>query len=59
MKKNSQIHLWIETEIVEKLKKEAETLNVSVAEIYRQRLRNNSPLQKIEFILSEIDKKIR
>ena len=54
MKKNTQIHLLIETNLFEKLKKEAEESSVSFAEYCRIKLRENSKLKKIEEMLLEV-----
>ena len=56
MKKNAQIHLLIESEVVDKIKKEAEEKNVSWSEICRQKLRQNNQLNIIEIRLEEIEK---
>jgi len=58
MKKNSQIHLWIETEILLKLKKRAEDKGITLAEYCRLKLRENSKLNRIEFLLEEIKKAV-
>jgi hypothetical protein len=47
MKKNSQLHLWLETETLEKIRIEAEERDVSVAELCRGRLRQGDKLDKI------------
>jgi predicted HicB family RNase H-like nuclease len=54
MKKNSQIHLWLETELKEKLMKEAEEKRLSLNEFCLQKLRENSQLDRIEGMLEEI-----
>ncbi len=54
MKKNSQIHLFLETELKEKLEKEAQGQNISFSELCRQRLRDNDRLSKIEYVLEQI-----
>lgn len=59
MKKNSQLHLWIETELIEKLRKQAEENNLPVAELCRLKLRENSQLDRIESFIKELDKKIK
>jgi predicted DNA binding CopG/RHH family protein len=48
-KKNGQIHLKIESELLEKIKKEAKELGIPRAELIRIRLRGN-PMSK-EIIL--------
>jgi len=54
MKKNSQIHIWLETGLKQKLEEQAEENNVSLMSLCRQRLRDNNRLAKIEYILEEI-----
>ena len=50
--------MWIETETIEKLKKESDVLNISLAELCRQRLKENSQLTRMEFLISELNKKL-
>jgi len=54
MKKNYKIHLVIDKELAENLKKFAEEDNLSIAEICRQKLRGNSQLTRIELMLERI-----
>ena len=58
MKKNSQIHLFLETEDLESLKKQADNLGISVSEFCRQKLRECSQLSRIELTVEEIKKKL-
>ena len=51
MRKNSQIHLLIETELFELLKKEAEKSSVGFSEYCRRKLRENCKLEVIEMLL--------
>jgi hypothetical protein len=51
MGKNSQVHLFLETSLKNKLKKEAEEKCISVSELCRQKLRENDRLGMIEFKL--------
>ena len=57
MKKNAQIHLHVESELREKLMKEANENNISMNELCLQRLRKNSQLDRIEMMLDEVLKK--
>lgn len=59
MKKNYQLHLRIESEIIEQLKKQAKISNLSLAELCRKRIRDSSQLQRIEIILNEMNKTIK
>lgn len=47
-KKNSHIHLLLETNLKEKLVKEAEERNIGISELCRQKLRGNAQLDRIE-----------
>ncbi len=58
MKKNSKINVWIETELYQKLKKQAEDEGTNLSQICRRRLMENPPLIKIENMISELSKKI-
>jgi len=58
MKKNCQLHLFLETELLDELRKQSERLNLSVSEICRQKIRQSDRLDKIEFILEMILKKL-
>jgi hypothetical protein len=53
MKKNSQIHLVIETELFELLKRESEKTSLSFSEYCRRKLRDNIKLEVIEKLLRE------
>lgn len=52
-KKNSHIHILIETEVVDELKEETKSRGISLSELCRQKLKNNSQLDRIE---EKIDK---
>lgn len=54
MKKNSQIHLVLETELLELLKKEALDREISISEHIRQKLRKNTQLTRIEILLEKL-----
>jgi chaperonin cofactor prefoldin len=54
MGKNSQLHLFLETELLDELRKQSERLNLSVSEVCRQKIRQSDRLDKIEFILEMI-----
>lgn len=58
MKKNSQIHLFIETEVLHILKRQADEEGISVSELCRQKLRECSRLARIEMILEDLRKKL-
>lgn len=57
MKKNYHLTIFVETEFVEKLKKQAEDEQITLSELCRKRLRNNK-IDKIEFMLSQIYQKV-
>ena len=54
MKKNAQIHLHAESELREKLIKEANENHISMNDLCLQKLRKNSQLDRIEIKLEEI-----
>ena len=56
MNKNSKIHLWIETELFEALKKQALEQGISLSDICRQKLKYNSQLDRIEMMIGKIYK---
>ncbi len=56
MKKNSHIHIVIETEYIDKLRKEAEEKGVTLSELCRQKLRCFTQLDKIETMLEKFCK---
>ena len=58
MKKNSQIHIKLETELKEKLQKEAEEQDILISELCRKKLKENDKLTKIEYLLEQIQKSI-
>ena len=58
MKKTVKIHLILERDTFEALKKEAIDNDLSFAEIYRQKLRQSPSLKRIEMILERIEEKI-
>lgn len=58
MKRNSQIHLWLETELKELLEKQAQDAKLSINELCRQKLRENDRLTKIEIVLDRIEKRL-
>jgi hypothetical protein len=47
-KKNSHLHMMIETSLINKIEKQAKEKNMSVAEFVRQKLRENNQLDRIE-----------
>ena len=56
--KNSQIHLMIETDLKNRLEKESKDNGVSLSELCRQKIGNNSQLTRIELLLERIAKKM-
>ncbi len=56
MKKNSQIHLLIETEVIEKLKRQAQEEGISFSSLCRKKLKENSHLERLEIIIGKIYK---
>ena len=54
MKKNSQLHLVLETSLLKFLKIEAEDNGINLSEYCRKKLRDGSSLQRIEKLLREV-----
>lgn len=54
MKKTYQIHLRIEFEAIEKLKKQAQEKNITLAELCRLKIRNNP--DKLDLLLQKLEK---
>jgi len=48
LKKNSHLHIFMETPLHDKLKKEADEKNISLSELVRWKLRENNQLDRIE-----------
>ena len=55
---NAQIHLYLKSELLEKLKKEAEREGLSIATICREKLDKSNRLERMEIILETICKKL-
>ncbi len=58
MKKNSQLHLHLETELFERLKRESEQNFLTVAEWCRVKLRNGDYLKEMLLVLKNIERKV-
>jgi len=56
MKKNSQLHIWIETPLFEKLKREAEESGMGYPELCRKKLRDSPRLDRLEFMIERLEK---
>ena len=54
MKKNSQLHISLGTELLVLLKKEASEKGMCLSEYCRQKLRENFYLEKIESMLNKL-----
>ena len=59
MGKNSHLHLTMETSLKEFLKEEASKNNMNLSEYCRQKIREESRLQKIERLLLEIKESLK
>lgn len=59
MKKNSQLHIWIETPLLEKLKKEAEENGMGYPELCRRKLRDLPILDRLEMMLTRLEKVLK
>lgn len=54
MKKNSQLHLSIDTLLLESLKKKADARGISLAEYCRSKLREGDHFEEIKIILNSV-----
>lgn len=54
LKKNSHLHLLLETSLMNKIEKEAKEKGMSVAEFVRKRLREAEQLDRIELKIDKI-----
>ena len=54
MKQNSQLHITLDSEFLNFLRKEAQDNNICLAELCRRKLRENSKLERIEVMLKEV-----
>jgi len=52
------MHLRLESDLVDKLKKEADNQMITVSELCRKKLRELDQLTKIEILLKDINKKL-
>jgi len=57
MKKNSQLHIWLETELKENLERQAKEHEVSLCEFCRRKLIESPVLTRIEMKLDNLMKK--
>jgi len=58
MRKNSQIHLFLETEVLQSLKLQAKELGIPLSKLCRKRLGESSQLDRIEDILKKIKERL-
>jgi len=59
MKKNLHLHILIKTNLLNKLKVEAEEKKTSLGQLCRSKLRKQSPLDRIEEKVNLLLKKIK
>lgn len=57
MKKNAQLHILLETSLLNKIRKEAEEKGVSLGHLTRSKLRRKPQLDRIEEKLDKLLKK--
>ena len=58
MRKNCQLHLFLESDLLERLQGEADDNETSVSELCRDKLKQASRLTKIEMMLETIQNNI-
>ncbi|MGV8142264.1 MAG: hypothetical protein ACP5NS_01355 [Candidatus Pacearchaeota archaeon] len=56
MKKTYQLHLRIEIEAIERLKKQAYDKNITLAEICRIKMRQSGQLDKLDYLVQKLEK---
>ena len=59
MKKNVHLHIVVEAEALEKLKKEARERGVNLSEMCRLKLASPSKLEKVELLLESFLKNVK
>ena len=57
-KKNSQIHLFLETDLIEALDVEANNKSISRSELIRKKLRECSQLTRVEILIEKLSKQV-
>ena len=57
-KKNSHLHIFLETSLMNRIKKEANEKNISIAELCRRKLRFDQEENKVLDVLNDIMKKL-
>jgi len=58
MRKTYQLHLRLDIELIELLKKQAQEDDISLNELCRCKLKKNSQLNRIENLLDNLSKKL-
>lgn len=58
MVQNSQIHLFLETELLQSLKMQARNSGISLSKLCRKKLGEISQIDRIEVKLGEIEEKL-
>ena len=58
MKKNCKFRLRLDSELLNKLKKEAEQLDIPLSELVRRKISPSPDITRILFMLEEIHKKL-
>ena len=53
-KKNSQLHILIETSLINKVEKDAKERGISMAEFVRSKLKGNNQLDRIELKIDKL-----
>ena len=54
MKKNHQIHLFLDKNLKQKLEQEASKLDISLSELCRHKLQNSASLTNTKFLLEKL-----
>jgi len=59
MRKNCQLHFWIESDLLEKLKKESDETNINLPELCRRKLKSSPRLDRLEFMINRFERLIK
>ncbi len=59
MKKTFQLHLRIESEVIESLRRQAQETHITLGELCRQKLRANTQLTRIEMLMENLTNQLK
>jgi post-segregation antitoxin (ccd killing protein) len=57
MKRNAQIHIFVETPVLEKLKEEAREIGIPLSELCRQKIKASpGKIERLEWAIEKLEK---